>query len=29
VGYDNEDVYRRLLGFTREDFDRLAKQGVI
>lgn len=29
VGYDNEDVYRRLLGFTREDFARLGKQGVI
>ena len=29
VGYDNDDVYRRLLGLTREDFDRLAKQGVI
>jgi crotonobetainyl-CoA:carnitine CoA-transferase CaiB-like acyl-CoA transferase len=29
VGYDNEEVYRRLLGFTREDFDRLHKQGVV
>ncbi|MFQ5830378.1 MAG: CaiB/BaiF CoA transferase family protein [Candidatus Methylomirabilia bacterium] len=29
VGYDNDDVYRRLLGFTREDFSRLAKQRVI
>jgi crotonobetainyl-CoA:carnitine CoA-transferase CaiB-like acyl-CoA transferase len=29
VGYDNEDVYRRLLGFTREDFARLKKQEVI
>ena len=29
VGYDNEDVYRRLLGFTREDFERLKKAGVI
>ncbi len=29
VGYDNDDVYRRLLGLTREDFDRLSKQGVI
>lgn len=29
VGYDNEDVYRRLLGFTRDDLTRLKKQGVI
>lgn len=29
VGYDNEDVYRRLLGFTREDFERLKRQGAI
>lgn len=29
VGYDNEDVFRRLLGFTREDFERLGKQGAI
>ena len=29
VGFDNEDVYRRLLGFTRDDFDRLKKQGAI
>ncbi len=29
VGYDNEEVYRRLLGFTRDDFDRLGRQGVI
>jgi crotonobetainyl-CoA:carnitine CoA-transferase CaiB-like acyl-CoA transferase len=29
VGYDNEEVYRRLLGFTRDDFDRLGKHGVI
>ena len=29
VGYDNEDVYRRLLGFTRDDFERLKKQGAI
>ena len=28
-GYDNEDVYRRLLGFTREDFERLKTQGAI
>ncbi len=29
AGYDNEDVYRRLLGFTRDDLDRLHKQEVI
>ncbi|MBI2461516.1 MAG: CoA transferase [Candidatus Rokubacteria bacterium] len=29
VGYDNEEVYRRLLGYTREELERLAKQGVI
>ncbi len=29
IGYDNEEVYRRLLGFTREELERLAKQGVI
>ncbi len=29
IGYDNEDVYRRLLGFTRDDFARLRKEGVI
>lgn len=29
VGYDNEEVYRRLLGLTRDDFDRLGKRGVI
>jgi crotonobetainyl-CoA:carnitine CoA-transferase CaiB-like acyl-CoA transferase len=29
TGYDNEDVYRRLLGFTREDFERLKAAGVI
>jgi len=29
VGYDNQDVYRRLLGFTREDFARLSRAGVI
>jgi len=29
VGYDNEDVYRRLLGFTRDDLRRLASQEVI
>jgi len=29
TGYDNEDVYRRLLGFTRADFDKLQSAGVI
>jgi crotonobetainyl-CoA:carnitine CoA-transferase CaiB-like acyl-CoA transferase len=29
TGYDNEDVYRRILGFTRDDLDRLKKQGII
>jgi crotonobetainyl-CoA:carnitine CoA-transferase CaiB-like acyl-CoA transferase len=29
TGYDNQDVYRRLLGFTRTDFARLEKAGVI
>ncbi len=29
TGHDNEDVYRRLLGFTRDDLDRLKKQGII
>ncbi len=29
AGYDNEDVYRRLLGFTREDLRRLSSQEVI
>jgi crotonobetainyl-CoA:carnitine CoA-transferase CaiB-like acyl-CoA transferase len=29
AGYDNEDTYRRLLGFTRDDLRRLASQGVI
>ncbi|MBI2878876.1 MAG: CoA transferase [Candidatus Rokubacteria bacterium] len=29
VGYDNEEVYRRLLGYTREELERLARQGVI
>ncbi|MFB3916632.1 MAG: CaiB/BaiF CoA transferase family protein [Terriglobales bacterium] len=29
VGYDNQDVYRRLLGFTTADFTRLKEAGVI
>ena len=29
TGYDNEDVYRRLLGFTREDFARLRQAKAI
>jgi crotonobetainyl-CoA:carnitine CoA-transferase CaiB-like acyl-CoA transferase len=29
TGYDNQDVYRRLLGFTSEDFTRLKEAGVI
>src|SRR6266511_2450213 len=29
VGYDNEAVYRRLLGFTRDDLRRLPSQEVI
>jgi len=29
VGYDNEDVYRRFLGFNRDDLKRLASEGVI
>jgi hypothetical protein len=29
VGQDNEDVFRRLAGFTREDLTRLKKGGVI
>ena len=29
VGHDTEDVYRRLLGMTREDLDRLRTQEVI
>jgi crotonobetainyl-CoA:carnitine CoA-transferase CaiB-like acyl-CoA transferase len=28
TGYDNQDVYRRLLGFTREDFKRLEAVGA-
>ena len=29
VGYDNQDVYRRLLGFTTADFTRLKEAGVL
>lgn len=29
TGYDNQDVYRRLLGFNREDFARLKQANVI
>src|SRR6266508_3043393 len=29
VGYDNEDTYRRLLGFNKDDLRRLASQEVI
>jgi crotonobetainyl-CoA:carnitine CoA-transferase CaiB-like acyl-CoA transferase len=29
AGYDNDDTYRRLLGFTRDDLRRLASQEVI
>ncbi len=29
TGYDNQDVYRRLLGFTTDDFTRLQKANVI
>ncbi|RMG60954.1 MAG: CoA transferase [Deltaproteobacteria bacterium] len=29
TGYDNEDVYRRLLGFTRYDLEKYKKLGVI
>ncbi len=29
VGYDNEEIYRRLLGFTRDDLARLKKGGII
>jgi len=25
----DEEVYRRLLGYSREELERLAKQGVI
>jgi crotonobetainyl-CoA:carnitine CoA-transferase CaiB-like acyl-CoA transferase len=29
TGYDNEEVYRRIFGFKKDDMDRLKKQGVI
>jgi hypothetical protein len=29
AGYDNEDTYRRLLGFNKDDLRRLASQEVI
>jgi crotonobetainyl-CoA:carnitine CoA-transferase CaiB-like acyl-CoA transferase len=29
VGYDNDDVYRRLLGLTRDDMKQLSSEGVI
>ncbi|HEV8663930.1 MAG TPA: CoA transferase [Candidatus Methylomirabilis sp.] len=29
TGFDNEDVYRRLLGLTKADMDGLKKKGVI
>ena len=29
TGHDNEDVYRRLLGFTKADMDGLKQKGVI
>jgi crotonobetainyl-CoA:carnitine CoA-transferase CaiB-like acyl-CoA transferase len=29
VGYDNEDVYRRLLGFTKADMDAFKSKGVM
>jgi len=29
TGFDNEDVYRRLLGFKKEDLDRLKRRGII
>jgi crotonobetainyl-CoA:carnitine CoA-transferase CaiB-like acyl-CoA transferase len=29
AGYDNEDVYRRLLGFTKDDLRRLSAEEVI
>jgi hypothetical protein len=28
-GYDNEDVYRRLIGLTKADMGNLAGKGVI
>jgi hypothetical protein len=29
TGFDNEDVYRRLLGLTKADMDGLKGKGVI
>jgi crotonobetainyl-CoA:carnitine CoA-transferase CaiB-like acyl-CoA transferase len=29
TGYDNDDVYRRLLGLTRDDMKQLSSGGVI
>ncbi len=29
TGYDNEDAYRRLIGFTKADMDNLKEKGVI
>jgi len=29
TGYDNQETYRSLLGFTRDDFERLQKANVI
>jgi crotonobetainyl-CoA:carnitine CoA-transferase CaiB-like acyl-CoA transferase len=29
LGYDNEDVYKKLLNFGREDLAKLEKQGAI
>jgi len=29
TGYDNQDVYRRLLGFNRDDFTRLKQAKIV
>ena len=29
TGYDNEEIYRKIFGFKREDIDALKKKGVI
>jgi hypothetical protein len=29
TGYDNEDVYRRLIGLTKADMDNLKQKGVM
>jgi hypothetical protein len=29
IGFDNEDVYRRMFGVKKDEFDRLKKEGVI